>query len=174
MIAFSTTDLDSFKAVAGWKDKIYAECGDIAMCLVQNKVDLIDQAVVSADDVEAIARQLGLKLYRTCVKENINVTEVFGYLAELHHKKLQAGQLSQQPAAAAITAPPGSAAAAAQQSAPAAPTQAFTPVGSAPPAPAEAEEAARVQPATVDLKPSKMRTKGKKSFKAKLTACSLA
>ncbi|KXZ52218.1 Rab23 [Gonium pectorale] len=172
VIAFSTTDLDSFKAVSGWKDKIIAECGDIAMCLVQNKVDLIDRAVVSPEDVEAMARQLGLKLYRTCVKENINVTEVFGYLAELHHKKLQTGQLSQQPAAAAITAPPGSAAAAAAAAAAPPPP----PIQQAQGGPEPVADAApqREGPVTVNLQPSKVRTKGKKSLKAKLTACSIA
>ncbi|GIL49987.1 hypothetical protein Vafri_6111 [Volvox africanus] len=168
VIAFSTTDLESFKAVQGWKDKIIAECGDIAMCLVQNKVDLIDQAVVTPEEVEAMARQLGLKLYRTCVKENINVTEVFGYLAELHHKKLQKGELSQQPAAAAITAPPGSAAAAAAASS--GPAQSQAQGGE------QSSEAAPVRegPVTVNLQPSKVRTKGKKSLKDKLTACSVA
>lgn len=61
--------------------QVEAECGDIACALVQNKVDLVDQAVVRPEEVEGIARKLGLKLYRSCVKENINVTEVFVYLA---------------------------------------------------------------------------------------------
>jgi Ras-related protein Rab-23 len=45
-----------------------------------SQVDLVDQAVVSAEEVEGLARKLGMRLYRTCVKENINVTEVhFGW-----------------------------------------------------------------------------------------------
>jgi hypothetical protein len=44
------------------------------------QVDLVDQAVVSAEEVEGLARKLGMRLYRTCVKENINVTEVRGVL----------------------------------------------------------------------------------------------
>ena len=158
VIAFSTTDLDSFKAVASWKEKIMAECGEIAMCLVQNKVDLIDRAVASADEVEATARKMGLKLYRTCVKENINVSEVFQYLAELHTKKLAAGVLNQQPTAQAITGPSGMHVTNEQQ----------------------VDEEGYVQrqpgdlPMTVELGPSKKRTKGKKSFKDKMTACNVA
>ena len=76
VIAFSTTDRPSFEAIEMWKHKIEEECGDIAMCLVQNKVDLIDRAVAQADEVEAVALKLKLKLYRTCVKENVNVSEV--------------------------------------------------------------------------------------------------
>ncbi|PNW81844.1 hypothetical protein CHLRE_06g262850v5 [Chlamydomonas reinhardtii] len=170
VIAFSTTDLDSFKAVQSWREKINAECGDIAMCLVQNKVDLIDRAVVTPEEVEALARQLGLKLYRTCVKENINVTEVFGYLAELHHKKLQAGQLSQQPAAAPITGAQGGSHAA--PAAPAVQNQQRS-SGDDEAAPEAATEKLH-DPMTVNLKPSKVRTKGKKSLKDKLTACSVA
>jgi len=40
------------------------------------QVDLVQEAVVTAEEVEALARQLKCKLYRTCVKEDINVTEV--------------------------------------------------------------------------------------------------
>lgn len=173
VIAFSTTDLDSFKAVASWKDKITAECGDIAMCLVQNKVDLIDRAVASADEVEAMARKLGLKLYRTCVKENINVTEVFMYLAELHNKKLVTGQLNQQPATSAITAPPGSAAG--RQAAASTPEQGGAAGGAAEqPRPGTSERRPGDLPMTVELGPSKKRTGGKKSIKDKMTACSVA
>ena len=47
-------------------------------------MDLIDSAVMSPDEAEDMARTLGLKFYRTCVKENLNVQEVFKYLAELN------------------------------------------------------------------------------------------
>ena len=33
------------------------------------------QAVVSSEEAEAMARRVGLKFYRACVKENLNVTE---------------------------------------------------------------------------------------------------
>ncbi|KAJ9533814.1 hypothetical protein QJQ45_026908 [Haematococcus lacustris] len=162
VIAFSTTDRASFDAVAGWKAKIEAECGDIAMAIVQNKVDLVDQAVMAADEVEGLARKLGLRLYRTCVKENINVTEVFVYLADLHERKQAAGQLVAQQAAAAVSA--ATTVLGSKGSPPAQATNSF----------AEPSEAASQPKArTVDIGPSKVRTKGKKSFKDKFTACSL-
>ena len=43
VIAFSTTDRASFDALPTWRRKVAAECGDIAMALVQNKVDLLDR-----------------------------------------------------------------------------------------------------------------------------------
>ena len=46
MLAFSTVDRASFEAVEAWRDKVEAECGRIAMVLIQNKIDLLDEAVV--------------------------------------------------------------------------------------------------------------------------------
>jgi hypothetical protein len=60
-------------------------------------VDLIDQAVMSPDEAEHMARTLGLKFYRTCVKENLNVQEVFKYLAELNDKRTKDGTIGQVP-----------------------------------------------------------------------------
>lgn len=80
-LVFSTVDRASFDAIASWKRKVEEECDSIPMCLVQNKVDLIDEAVVTPVEVEDLARKLKLKLYRSCVKDNVNVTEIFEYLA---------------------------------------------------------------------------------------------
>jgi len=77
IIAFSTTDRASFDALRQWHQKVKDECGEIPMVLVQNKVDLISQACMSAQEAEDIARSLRLKLYRTCVKENLNIQQVF-------------------------------------------------------------------------------------------------
>lgn len=82
MLAFSTTDRDSFDAIRSWKSKVENECGPIAMCICQNKVDLIDQSVVEPGEAEALAKELGLKFYRICVKENFNVDKVFDYLVD--------------------------------------------------------------------------------------------
>jgi len=80
ILAFSTTDRASFDAVESWHNKVRDECGNIVMVLVQNKVDLIEEAAMQAREVEYLAKKLKLKLYRTCVKDDLNVTEVFQYL----------------------------------------------------------------------------------------------
>mmetsp|Transcript_2059 Transcript_2059/g.3844 ORF Transcript_2059/g.3844 Transcript_2059/m.3844 type:complete len:252 (-) Transcript_2059:101-856(-) len=80
ILAFSTTDRDSFEAVESWYKKVTDECGQIAMVLVQNKVDLMDSATMEAREVEVLAKKLRLKLYRTCVKDDLNVSEVFTHL----------------------------------------------------------------------------------------------
>mmetsp|Transcript_116446 Transcript_116446/g.323667 ORF Transcript_116446/g.323667 Transcript_116446/m.323667 type:complete len:273 (-) Transcript_116446:148-966(-) len=80
-LVFSTVDRDSFNAIETWKRKVHDECGDIPMCLVQNKIDLIDEALMTPEEVENLARRTKLKLFRACVKDNTNVSEVFDHLA---------------------------------------------------------------------------------------------
>ncbi|XP_076053243.1 RAS oncogene family member Rab23 [Oratosquilla oratoria] len=82
VVTFSTVDRDSFLAVRKWKKKVEDECGPIPMVLVQNKIDLIDQATVKPDEVEALARELQMRLYRTSVKEDLNVDQVFNFLVD--------------------------------------------------------------------------------------------
>jgi Ras-related protein Rab-23 len=82
IIAFSTIDRDSFTAVEKWYEKVTAECGNIVIVLVQNKIDLMDDAKMSTHEVEHMAKKLKLKLYRTCVKDNLNIDDVFQHLGE--------------------------------------------------------------------------------------------
>nr|QZX57782.1 ras-related protein Rab23 [Locusta migratoria] len=81
VLAFSTTDRDSFEAAHSWKMKVEDECGEIPTVLVQNKIDLLDQSVVDPEEAELLARALGCRLLRTSVKEDVNVAAVFRHLA---------------------------------------------------------------------------------------------
>lgn len=89
VVAFSTTDIDSFNAVESWIKKVEAEVGSIPMVLVQNKVDLIDQAVMTKEQANAKAEAVKLKFYRTSVQENFQVDQVFQYLAEQYIKRMR-------------------------------------------------------------------------------------
>merc|ERR1719436_1936595 len=84
VVAFSTTDRASFDAVKKWKKKVEDECGHVPMVLVQNKIDLLHEAQVDSYEVEKFARNTGLKLFRTSVKENLNIARVFQFLSERH------------------------------------------------------------------------------------------
>ncbi|KAG7301313.1 hypothetical protein JYU34_014243 [Plutella xylostella] len=81
VLAFSTTDRDSFLALHSWKLKVENECGEIPTIIVQNKIDLMDQCVVGPDEAELVARALGCRLMRASVKEDVNVGAVFRALA---------------------------------------------------------------------------------------------
>lgn len=79
---FSTIDHESFEAIHLWRESVTEQCGDIVGVLVQNKVDLMDEAKVTSEEAEALAKELGMKLYRTSVKDNLQVNEVFTHLAQ--------------------------------------------------------------------------------------------
>ncbi|KAK2156601.1 hypothetical protein LSH36_209g05048 [Paralvinella palmiformis] len=82
VVAYSIVDRDSFEAVEEWKKKVNEEVGEIATVLVQNKIDLVDEAVVTAEEAEEQATRLNLKFYKTSVKDNTYVDDVFRFLAE--------------------------------------------------------------------------------------------
>ncbi|XP_048203519.1 ras-related protein Rab-23 [Perognathus longimembris pacificus] len=89
VLVFSTVDRESFEAVSSWREKVVAEVGDIPTVLVQNKIDLLDDSCIKKEEAEALAKRLKLRFYRTSVKEDLNVTEVFKYLAEKYLQKLK-------------------------------------------------------------------------------------
>eukprot|EP00040_Diaphanoeca_grandis_P004873 m.30445 g.30445 ORF g.30445 m.30445 type:complete len:236 (-) comp16286_c0_seq2:202-909(-) len=89
VVAFSTTDRDSFDAVEKWISKVEAEVQSIPMVLVQNKIDLVDQAVVTKEEADSKASSVQLRFYRTSVQDNFGVNEVFSYLAEVYLKKMR-------------------------------------------------------------------------------------
>ncbi|GMF32215.1 unnamed protein product [Phytophthora lilii] len=72
---FSTVDRASFDDLPKWKRKVEEECGQICSVLVQNKIDLEDDAAMTRDEVEDMADHLDMRLYRSCVQDNINVGE---------------------------------------------------------------------------------------------------
>merc|ERR1719334_641017 len=85
VIVFSSTDRQSFNNVKKWKKKLQAECSDIEIVLVRNKVDL--EPIVSLDESELTAKELCLKLFNTSVKKDSNVEQVFSHLASSFHRK---------------------------------------------------------------------------------------
>ncbi|EGD76923.1 Ras family domain-containing protein [Salpingoeca rosetta] len=89
VVAFSTIDRDSFEAVESWIKKVEDEVGRIPMVLIQNKVDLIEEAAMTKEEAEALADRIKLKFYRTSVQENYNVDQVFQYLSELYVDELK-------------------------------------------------------------------------------------
>lgn len=81
LIVFSATDKDSFDSVKKWYEKVRAECDEIPMVLVMNKVDLINDAVITEKQAIELSKSLKLKLFKTSVKDNMMINEVFETLA---------------------------------------------------------------------------------------------
>ena len=92
ILAFSTDDKKSFENVEKWKSKVENECGDLPMVLVQTKYDLKDNQAFSEEEVSDLQARVGVKLFRSCSKENINVTEVFEYLGNVFLDEKNAGK----------------------------------------------------------------------------------
>jgi len=84
---FSTTDRESFQEVENWRKKVEDEVGSICSVLVQNKTDLLHEAKMTSSEVDDLARRMGMRLYRTCVKDNLLVADVFEYLADCYLKR---------------------------------------------------------------------------------------
>ncbi|KAM4599250.1 ras-related protein Rab-23 [Fundulus diaphanus] len=89
VLVFSTTDRESFQAIDSWREKVEAEVGNIPTVLVQNKIDLLEETVIKNEEAEALAKRLKLRFYRASVKEDLNVNEVFKYLAEKYLQRLK-------------------------------------------------------------------------------------
>uniref|UniRef100_A0A8C0TYU1 Ras-related protein Rab-23 n=1 Tax=Cyanistes caeruleus TaxID=156563 RepID=A0A8C0TYU1_CYACU len=81
--------IESFKAIPTWKEKVVTEVGDIPTVLVQNKIDLLDDSCIKNEEAEALAKKLKVRFYRASVKEDLNVSEVFKYLADKYLQKLK-------------------------------------------------------------------------------------
>ncbi|XP_030839200.1 ras-related protein Rab-23 [Strongylocentrotus purpuratus] len=88
VLVFSTVDRDSFEAIDKWRVKVEDEVGNIPLVLVQNKIDLVEQAVLEPEEAEALAKRMKLRFYRTSVKENLNVEDVFRYLTERYIERI--------------------------------------------------------------------------------------
>jgi small GTP-binding protein len=83
VLAFSTTDRDSFMNVEKWKGKVEAQCDSITMVMCQTKVDLSDKpGAVSQQEAEEMAKKLNMPFYRISTKQDFNVTELFEFVAE--------------------------------------------------------------------------------------------
>lgn len=164
VLAFSTTDRQSFEDIGKWKKKVEAECPDISMVLIQNKIDLIDQAVVEPNEAEALAKRLGLKFYRVCVKDNLNVDDVFEYLSENYIKNGGKSYTGEEQMIGALASSSKPAAGAESSSGPAAaPGAPSNPITTAPPGTPKVENQSFAL-----HKPVKQRTGGKKPMRCQI------
>lgn len=93
IVAFSTVDRGSFLAVPRWLERVREECGQIPIVLVQTKIDMTDTDAVTPAEADSLSVETGLRLYRVCAKDNINVTSVFEQLCFDHVKRRQCARI---------------------------------------------------------------------------------
>jgi hypothetical protein len=62
------------------------------MVLVQTKIDLKDDQAFTDDELNELVTKVGAKLFLTCSKENINVSEVFEHLGNVYLTEKEKGK----------------------------------------------------------------------------------
>lgn len=97
IVVYDVTSGESFANVKRWLHEIDQNCDVVNRILVGNKNDDPDRKVVLSEDARRFAHQMGIQLFETSARENINVEETFRAITELviksrkEQKRLNAG-----------------------------------------------------------------------------------
>lgn len=83
IVVYDVTSGDSFANVKRWLHEIEQNCDVVNRILVGNKNDAPDRKVVLTEDAQRFADQMGIKLFETSAKDNINVEEMFMAITKL-------------------------------------------------------------------------------------------
>jgi len=83
IVVYDVTSGESFANVKRWLHEIDANCDVVNRILVGNKNDDPERKVVLTEDARRFADQMGIRLFETSAKDNINVEEMFRAVTEL-------------------------------------------------------------------------------------------
>ncbi|KAF0309819.1 Ras-related protein Rab-35 [Amphibalanus amphitrite] len=91
IVVYDVTNGDSFGNVKRWLHEIQQNCDVVDRILVGNKNDSPDRKVVLTEDAQRFSDQMGIRLFETSAKDNINVDEMFEAITRqvLESKKRQ-------------------------------------------------------------------------------------
>ncbi len=83
LLVFDLTNKKSFEQLNYWISSIKAECpGDVAVCLVGNKADLIDKIEVNDIEIEDFCKNNNnLKYFCSSAVNGKNIKEIFQYIS---------------------------------------------------------------------------------------------
>jgi small GTP-binding protein len=78
VVVYDITNRESFDNVRNWVDEVRAERSEeVSMILVGNKADLADKRMVSLEEGETRAKELGIPHVETSAKTGFNVRNLF-------------------------------------------------------------------------------------------------
>lgn len=80
IVVYDVTSGDTFANVKRWLHEIEYNCELVNRILVGNKNDSPNNKVVLTEDAQRFATQMGIQLFETSAKDNINVDEVISPL----------------------------------------------------------------------------------------------
>jgi len=83
IVVYDVTSGESFANVKRWLHEIDQNCDVVNRILVGNKNDDPDRKVVLTEDARRFSDQMGIQLFETSAKDNINVEEMFRAITEL-------------------------------------------------------------------------------------------
>jgi len=83
IVVYDVTSGESFANVKRWLHEIDTNCEVVNRLLVGNKNDDPERKVVLTEDARRFADQMGIRLFETSAKDNINVEEMFRAVTEL-------------------------------------------------------------------------------------------
>ena len=83
LLVFDLTCRKSFEQLHYWIENIKIECPkDVALCLIGNKNDLVDQIEVKDDEInEFIEKNNNIKFFKTSAVTGENIKEIFQYIS---------------------------------------------------------------------------------------------
>jgi Ras-related protein Rab-1A len=94
ILVYDVTRRETFENIRNWNGEIIKGSGKIALILVGNKIDLKDERVVTFEEGEALAEELGISYIETSAKTGENIDEAFKMLAlELVNRYLTTEEL---------------------------------------------------------------------------------
>lgn len=98
IVVYDVTSGESFANVKRWLHEIDQNCEVANRILVGNKDDDPERKVVLTEDAAKFAEQMGIQLFETSAKENINVEEMFHTITRLvlQSKKEQQARVQTQ------------------------------------------------------------------------------
>ncbi|XP_077534244.1 RAS oncogene family member Rab35 [Haemaphysalis longicornis] len=83
VVVYDVTNGESFANVKRWLHEIDQNCDVVNRILVGNKNDDPSRKVVLTEDAQRFADQMGIQLFETSAKENINVEEMFNAITRM-------------------------------------------------------------------------------------------
>ncbi|KAM3822613.1 ras-related protein Rab-35-like isoform 1-T1 [Vipera latastei] len=76
IIVYDVTNAESFVNVKRWLHEIGQNCDNVCKILVGNKCEHLSRKQVETADARRFSEQMGVRLFETSAKENLNVEEI--------------------------------------------------------------------------------------------------